>query len=155
MAANGEQLFHELAKDGAEVDGGALAAAKALSITQLRIEMCAFIEYAAHFYVPDACQPCVEEDKKQNMLNIIRDYCGTNSLMEQRKTDTRKEEMEESDHVARECKAVAEEALWPGWNQVKKQVHKINHGDWSKPRRGIKREEWEIRQYFTKNEAIL
>ena len=72
--------------------------------------------------------------------------------MEPRIGDAR-EEVEESD-VVREYKAMAEEELWSGWSQVKKQVHKINHGDWSKPKCGIKRQEWKIRHDLTNNEAI-
>ena len=53
-------------------------------------------------------------------------------LMEQRIRDTRRGGVEESENVAKECKAVAEEELWSGWNQVRKQFHKINEGDWSK-----------------------
>ena len=37
----------ELAKDGAEVDGGAMAAAMALTIKPLRKDICASIDYAA------------------------------------------------------------------------------------------------------------
>ena len=41
--------------------------------------------------------------------------------MEQRIRDTRKEVVEESAHVARECRATAEKELWSVWNQVKRQ----------------------------------
>ena len=69
--------------------------------------------------------------------------------------DARKEGIEESENVVRECKAKAVEDFWSIWNQVKKQVHKFNHGDWSNPMRGIKREERRIRQDVTNIEAIL
>ena len=51
--------------------------------------------------------------------------------------------------------AMAEEESWLGWNQVKEQVWKINHGDWTQPERGVKREELEIHQEFVNNAAIL
>ena len=41
----------ELAEDGAEVDGGTLAAAMALTINQLRTDTFASIAYSAHFHV--------------------------------------------------------------------------------------------------------
>ena len=41
----------ELAKDGVEENGGPMAAAKALTIKQLRNYIYASIEYAAHFHV--------------------------------------------------------------------------------------------------------
>ena len=54
--------------------------------------------------------------------------------------------MRESENVVKECKAMAEEELWSGWNQIQKQVQHINHRDWRKPKRGNKTEEWEIRE---------
>ena len=50
---------------------------------------------------------------------------------------------------------MAEEELWSGWNQVKRELHKISQGDWSKPKRGTERENLEFRQDFINNEAIL
>ena len=63
--------------------------------------------------------------------------------------------MEDSEHVVRECKAMADEEPRTGWNQVRRQVHKFNQGDMSKPKRGINREELEIRQDFPSTEAFL
>ena len=64
--------------------------------------------------------------------------------------------MREIEHVVRECVAMAEEELWSGWNQVEEEVQQINHGNWKKPKRGIKREESKIRQKIhTHNETIL
>ena len=45
--------------------------------------------------------------------------------------------------------------LWSGWNRVEKQVQKIDKGERKKPKLGNKRGEWEVRQDFTVNEAIL
>ena len=50
--------------------------------------------------------------------------------------------MKECENVVRECKTVAEEELWSGWNQVEKQIQRNNQGDWKMPIRGIEREEW-------------
>ena len=36
--------------------------------------------------------------------------------------DARRGEAKESESVRRECRAVAEEESWSGWNQVKEQV---------------------------------
>ena len=47
--------------------------------------------------------------------------------MKQRIRDTRRGEMREREKRVMECKAVAEEELWSGWNQVQR-----------KPKRGIK-----------------
>ena len=69
--------------------------------------------------------------------------------------EARKGGTTESENVVRECKAVAEEELRSGWNQFKKQDHKIDHGNRSKPSRGIKRKSWEIGQDFRNIEAIL
>ena len=48
--------------------------------------------------------------------------------MDQRMRDARREETTESEHVVIQCKAMAEEESWFGWNQVKEQVWKINQG---------------------------
>ena len=48
---------------------------------------------------------------------------GMRRLMEKRRRYTRSVGMGDSEHVVRECKAMAEEELWSVWNQVKKQVH--------------------------------
>ena len=56
-------------------------------------------------------------------------------FMEQRIRDTRTGGMEERENVFGECNAMAEDELWSGWNQVKRQVHKISQGDWRKPKR--------------------
>ena len=47
----GKKTADELAKDGAEVGGGAIAAATAFTIKQLRKEICATGEFAVHFHV--------------------------------------------------------------------------------------------------------
>ena len=39
---------------------------------------------------------------------------------------------------------MAEEELLSGWNQVEMQTQ-INQWDWKNPKRGINREEWEVR----------
>ena len=51
-----------LANDGVEVDGGAMAAVKSLTTEQLRKDINASIEYAAHFHVK------VEEWKDKDEL---------------------------------------------------------------------------------------
>ena len=38
---------------------------------------------------------------------------------------------------------------------LRKQVQQINQGELKKPKRGIKRQEWDVRQDSTSNEAIL
>ena len=59
-------------------------------------------------------------------------------------------ETEESEDVVRECKS------WTGWNQVKEQAWKINQGDWrKKPKLGVKRKGWDVRQDFANNEAVM
>ena len=50
VVVEGNKTADELTKDGAEVDGRATAAAKALTIKQLRKDIYASIEYAAHFH---------------------------------------------------------------------------------------------------------
>ena len=49
---DGNEQADQLAKDGAEEEGGAMAAAKALTIKQLSREIYASIEDEAHFHVP-------------------------------------------------------------------------------------------------------
>ena len=50
---------------------------------------------------------------------------------------------------------MSEEERWSGWNCVEEQVQQINQGELKKPKRGIKRQEWDVRQDSTNNEAIL
>ena len=64
-------------------------------------------------------------------------------------------ETKESERVLGECQAMAEDKSWSSWNQVKEQAQKINQGDWKKPISGVNREEWEVRQNFANNVAIL
>ena len=60
---------------------------------------------------------------------------------------------QEGEHAVRDCKAMAEESR-SGWNQVKEQALKINQGNWRKPKREVKRHEWEVRQDLANNEAF-
>ena len=75
-------------------------------------------------------------------------------LMEQRMRYARRGETKEGGYVVRECQAMAKEESWSGWNPVKEQVGKLIQGDCKKPKRGVKREEWEVRQDFRSSEAI-
>ena len=77
-------------------------------------------------------------------------------LMERRIRDARIGGMRESEHVVKEWNAMAEEEPCSVWNQVQKQVHTNQPKEiGEKPKRGINREDWEIRKDFTYNEAIL
>ena len=60
--------------------------------------------------------------------------------------------MKESEDVVRDCKAMAEEELWSGWNQVETQVRK-HQGDWKKLTRGMKKRRVGVRQSFTNTDA--
>ena len=72
-------------------------------------------------------------------------------LVEQRIRDAEKGGTKECENVVRECKAMAEEELWLGWNQGRVTGPKNNKGNWQKSKQGIKREGWEVRH----NDAIL
>ena len=58
-------------------------------------------------------------------------------LVEQRMRDAGRGETG-SENVVREFRAVAQEEL------VKDEACKINSGNWRRPKRGFKREEWEV-----------
>ena len=42
-----------------------------------------------------------------------------------------------------------------GQEEDEDMLDQINQRDWQKPKRGIKGQEWENRQHFTNNEAIM
>ena len=69
--------------------------------------------------------------------------------------DARRVESKDSEHMVRECTAIVEEESWSSSTQVKEQVQKINQGGWKRPKRGVKREEWEARLDFADNEVMF
>ena len=60
----------------------------------------------------------------------------------------------ESKNVVRDCKAMAKEELWSGWNQVKEQVLGNSTGDTGRNRKEELKGKREVRQDFVTREAI-
>ena len=66
-------------------------------------------------------------------------------LVEQRMDDAKERTLDESMHMVRRCKTLAEEDSWSGLNQVRKLVRQTDQGNWNRTQIGVKRIVWDIR----------
>ena len=98
------------------------------------------------------CAACfhVEEWKTRTMVDsnfMAQRGCGISWNKESGKR-------KESKNVVRDCKAMAKEELWSGWNQVKEQVLGKSTGDTGRNRKEELNGKRGVRQDFVTREAI-